>query len=239
MNTPNLYPVSDWHVLLNIQGALGVSRPGNEFITKYHTETRCLGILGFLVPSSCPNRQLSDFLQVSARAVLICPQRSSYSEWSRWNQDRDWRTVRMQLFNKAGRRQKLQRQVLSENWVLRWKEKHILTGRILKQGGNNKLNAHTFLLKTSKHSPICDLTLHWCIKPMLQISKMEKQCLVHFVYINSRIQGDYLPVLLPGKSHRWRSLVGYSSWGGRELDTTERLHCHLPDTCSIFLSSVA
>ena len=31
------------------------------------------------------------------------------------------------------------------------------------------------------------------------------------------------PVLLPGKSHGWRSLVGYSPWGCKELDSTERL----------------
>ena len=29
------------------------------------------------------------------------------------------------------------------------------------------------------------------------------------------------PVLLPGKSHGWRSLVGYSPWGHEESDTTE------------------
>ena len=33
-------------------------------------------------------------------------------------------------------------------------------------------------------------------------------------------------VLLPGKSHGWRSLVGYSPWGRKESDTTERLHFH-------------
>ena len=32
------------------------------------------------------------------------------------------------------------------------------------------------------------------------------------------------PVLLPGKSHGQRSLVGYSPWGRKESDTTERLH---------------
>ena len=32
------------------------------------------------------------------------------------------------------------------------------------------------------------------------------------------------PVLLPGKFHGWRSLVGYSPWGCKELDTTEQLH---------------
>ena len=27
--------------------------------------------------------------------------------------------------------------------------------------------------------------------------------------------------LLPGKSHGWRSLIGYSPWGCKESDTTE------------------
>ena len=31
---------------------------------------------------------------------------------------------------------------------------------------------------------------------------------------------------LPGKSHGWRSLVGNSPWGHKELDTTEWLHFH-------------
>ena len=29
------------------------------------------------------------------------------------------------------------------------------------------------------------------------------------------------PVLLPGKSQGWKSLVGYSSWGYKESDMTE------------------
>ena len=33
-----------------------------------------------------------------------------------------------------------------------------------------------------------------------------------------------IPVLLPGKFHGQRSLVGYSPWGCKELDTTEQLH---------------
>ena len=35
------------------------------------------------------------------------------------------------------------------------------------------------------------------------------------------------PVLLPGKSHGQRSLVGCSPWGRKESDTTERLHFKL------------
>ena len=34
------------------------------------------------------------------------------------------------------------------------------------------------------------------------------------------------PVFLPGKSHRRRSLVGYSPWGRKKSDTTEWLHFH-------------
>ena len=33
-------------------------------------------------------------------------------------------------------------------------------------------------------------------------------------------------ILLPGKSHGWRSLVGYSPWGRKESDMTEQLHTH-------------
>ena len=34
------------------------------------------------------------------------------------------------------------------------------------------------------------------------------------------------PVLLPGKFHGWRSLIGYSPWGPKESDTTEQLYFH-------------
>ena len=39
------------------------------------------------------------------------------------------------------------------------------------------------------------------------------------------------PVLLPGKSHEWRSLVGCSPRGREESDTTERLHFHFSLWC--------
>ena len=34
------------------------------------------------------------------------------------------------------------------------------------------------------------------------------------------------PALLPGKSHGRRSLIGFSPWGCKESDRTERLHFH-------------
>ena len=40
-------------------------------------------------------------------------------------------------------------------------------------------------------------------------------------------EGNGNPLLfLPGESHGWSSLVGYSPWGRKESDTTERLHFH-------------
>ena len=39
------------------------------------------------------------------------------------------------------------------------------------------------------------------------------------------------PVLLPGKSHGPRSLVGCSPWGRYKSDTTEQLHFHFPLSC--------
>ena len=38
-------------------------------------------------------------------------------------------------------------------------------------------------------------------------------------------------VLLPGKSHGWRSLEGCSLWGHWGSDTTERLHFHFSLSC--------
>ena len=48
---------------------------------------------------------------------------------------------------------------------------------------------------------------------------------------SGRRQWQPTPVLLPGKSHGRRSLVGCSPWGREELDTTERLHFHFSLSC--------
>ena len=46
-----------------------------------------------------------------------------------------------------------------------------------------------------------------------------------------RRQWHPTPVLLPGKSHGRRSLVGCSPWGREESDTTERLHFDFSLSC--------
>ena len=46
-----------------------------------------------------------------------------------------------------------------------------------------------------------------------------------------RRQWHPTPVLLPGKSHGRRSLVGCSPWGHKESDTTEQLHFPFSLSC--------
>ena len=48
---------------------------------------------------------------------------------------------------------------------------------------------------------------------------------------NRRRQWHPTSVLLPGKSHGWRSLEGCSPWRRWGLDTTERLHFHFSLSC--------
>ena len=47
---------------------------------------------------------------------------------------------------------------------------------------------------------------------------------IQFIILTWRRKWQSTPVLLPGKSHGQRSLVGYSPWGRKESDTTEQLH---------------
>ena len=46
-----------------------------------------------------------------------------------------------------------------------------------------------------------------------------------------RRQWQPTPVLLPGKSHGQRSLVGCSPWGRQEWETTGQLHLHFSVSC--------
>ena len=55
-------------------------------------------------------------------------------------------------------------------------------------------------------------------------NKLEKNTDHTLTHTSWRRQWHPTPVLLPGKSHGQRSLVGYSPWGCQESDTTEWLH---------------
>ena len=65
--------------------------------------------------------------------------------------------------------------------------------------------------------------LHSHLYPVITITSLTCIC--------RRRQWHPTPVLLPGKSHGWRSLVGCSPWGREVSDTTERLHFHLSLSC--------
>ena len=55
----------------------------------------------------------------------------------------------------------------------------------------------------------------------------------YHVYVSHRRrQWHPTPVLLPGKSHGWRSLVGCGPWGREESDTTERFPFHFSLSCT-------
>ena len=60
-----------------------------------------------------------------------------------------------------------------------------------------------------------DYILHGVTKSWPRLSDF------HFLW---RRKWQPTPVLLPGKSHGQRSLVGYSPWGHKESNTTQRLH---------------
>ena len=59
----------------------------------------------------------------------------------------------------------------------------------------------------------------------------ELEILLPFYRWGWRRQWQPTPVLLPGKSHGWKSLVGCSPWSREESDTTERLHFHFSLSC--------
>ena len=52
-----------------------------------------------------------------------------------------------------------------------------------------------------------------------------------FSFMHQRRQCQPTPVLLPGKSHGQRSLVGCSPWGLEESDMAEWLHFHFSLSC--------
>ena len=78
---------------------------------------------------------------------------------------------------------------------------------------------------------------HYYLYLMYQVYKIE-----HFARVKQllmirarsgtqRRQWHPTPVLLPGKFHGQRSLVGCRPWGRKESDTTERLHFHFSLSC--------
>ena len=80
----------------------------------------------------------------------------------------------------------------------------------------------------------CRATVHGATKSQIQLKQLGTHtthviiCIYLYMW---RRQWHLTPVLLPGKAHGRRSLVGCSPWGRKESDMTERLHFHLSLSC--------
>ena len=71
---------------------------------------------------------------------------------------------------------------------------------------------------------------HFCLITLCQ-SVVFKKLNLWLSHQYQRRQWHPTPVLLPGKSHGRRSLVGCSPWGREESDTTAQLHFHFSLSC--------
>ena len=76
------------------------------------------------------------------------------------------------------------------------------------------------------------------ITDLMDINLSKLQELVMDKEVCRRRQWHPTPVLLPGKFHGRRSLVGCSLWGREESVTTEQLHFHALEKEMAILSSV-
>ena len=69
------------------------------------------------------------------------------------------------------------------------------------------------------------------IVPILLMKKLRKSEISSSKSFSQRRRWHPTPVLLPRKSHEWRSPVGCSPWGRSESDRTEQLHFHFSPSC--------
>ena len=81
---------------------------------------------------------------------------------------------------------------------------------------------------SNEYSGLISLRIDWI--DLLDVQGTLKSLLQHHTSKGSILRRS-TPVLLPGKSHGQRSLVGCSPWGSEESDTTERLHFHFSLSC--------
>ena len=100
--------------------------------------------------------------------------------------------------------------------------------KLIKSHGND--SSGKFKCK-NKVSILINLSIYWCSLASL-VAGTSRICLQYerpgfnprIRKIPWRREWQTTLVFLPGESHGQRSLVGYSPWGHKESDMTERLH---------------
>ena len=75
------------------------------------------------------------------------------------------------------------------------------------------------------HSSTAAWEIPWMVKRLPAMQESRVQSLGH----EDPLEKEMAPYssFLPGESHGRRSMVGYSPWGCKESDTTQRLHSHV------------
>ena len=87
----------------------------------------------------------------------------------------------------------------------------------------NRLLKHKTLLSAGGGAFSMAQTLRICLQCRRPSAMQETKVWSWVGKIPWRREWPPTPVFLPGEFHRQRSLVGYSPWGCKESDTTERL----------------
>ena len=97
-------------------------------------------------------------------------------------------------------------------------------------GGGTVKSAGVRASRSTLHwRPLCEVL--WELQPP-QYNIFYHLSLLVLLRESWRRQWHPTPVLLPGKSHGRRSLVGCSPWGRYESGTIERLHFHFSLSCT-------
>ena len=126
------------------------------------------------------------------------------------------------LVGSLGREDPLEKEMATHFSTLAWKIPWTEEPGRLQSMGSQRVRLHflflsmSFLGGTNGKEPICQ----WSRQNRLGFSPWVGN-------IPWRRKWQPTSVLLPGKFHGQRSLVGYSPWGHKELDTTEQLSTHL------------
>ena len=118
-------------------------------------------------------------------------------------------------------------QMLVVSFVTRmWAPKvHSFLNRVLPEHGH--VAPRSPWIKATWSCPSASSRQHGCTREKCASSEI----IIVISTTNRRRRWRPTPVLLPGKSHGQRSLVGCSPWGREESDMTEWLHFHFSLPC--------